>query len=74
MTKLEKIVFVADFIEPNRKADIFKMYNIRETAYQNLDEAVIKILERSVKYLNDKKSLIDPMTMLTYEYYVNKVE
>lgn len=74
MTKLEKIVFVADFIEPNRKADVLKMYNIRESAYQNLDEAVIKILERSVKYLNDKKSLIDPMTMLTYEYYVNKVE
>jgi nicotinate-nucleotide adenylyltransferase len=71
MSILEKIVYVADFIEPNRKDNIPKMDVIREVAYQDLDKAVILILDNTLKYLNENEMLIEPITKETYKYYVN---
>lgn len=72
MTKPEKIVFVADYIEPNRTEPIPRMDYIRETAYRDLDKAVVLILDNTIKYLKEMKFLIEPTTLETYDYYVNK--
>ncbi len=70
MSKLEKIVYVADYIEPNRKL-IPNLNYIRETAYQDLDEAIKIITKQILEYLSNKDNLIDPLTKETYNYYVN---
>jgi predicted HD superfamily hydrolase involved in NAD metabolism len=68
MTLLEKIIFTADFIEPNRKI-IPNLFEIRKTAYGNLDLAVFMILGNTLQYLKNSNAVIDPRTTQTYEYY-----
>lgn len=74
MTDLDKIVFVADYIEPGRdKAP--NLAKVRKLAFEDLDETVRKILKDTLKYLEGEKgsdSEIDPMTAKTYEYYQKK--
>lgn len=70
MNLLDKIVFIADYIEPNRnKAK--NLSTIREVAFQNIDEAILCTLRDTLSYLEDDpdKGSIDPMTLQTYEYY-----
>lgn len=71
MSKLEKILFVADYIEPGRK-HISKLYEIRKVAYNNMDQALIMILKTTLEYLNKSGSIIDSRTLETYKYYVNR--
>ena len=68
MTKLEKIIYIADYIEPNRK-QAPNLAVIRKLAFVDLDQALIKILEDTLSYLETLKSDIDPMTKKTYDYY-----
>lgn len=72
MSRLEKILFVADYIEPYRKP-IPMLDKARELAYRNLDEAIIHISESNLKYLSGKGTVIDPLTNETYKYYVNQI-
>lgn len=70
MNTLDKIVFIADYIEPKRdKAANLK--EIRKTAFEDLDEALKMILSDTIHYLNGSKNdkNIDPMTIETYHYY-----
>ena len=68
MSLLEKIVFVADYIEPGRnKAQNLNM--IRQLAFKDLDAAVCQILEDTLCYLEERGGEIDPMTRETLEYY-----
>ena len=68
MSVLQKIIFIADFIEPNRKV-IPGMDEIRKTAYSDLDLCVLKILSATLDYLKEKDKLLDPMTQKSYDYY-----
>lgn len=68
MTLLEKIVYVADFIEPNRD-QAPNLPKIRELAFQDLDQCLIEILGSTLTYLREKGGVIDPATNATYEYY-----
>ena len=74
MTDLDKIVFVADYIEPGRdKAP--NLAKVRKLAFEDLDGAVRRILKDTLNYLEGEKgsdSEIDPMTAKTYEYYQEK--
>ena len=68
MTLLEKIIFVADYIEPNR----FKQENLKEVrklAFTDLDRCLLKILEDTVSYLGRLEAVTDPMTEETLDYY-----
>ncbi len=68
MSLLDKIVFTADYIEPYRThSDRLPM--IRETAFENLDEAIFIILEDTLKYLKKRNIPFDEMTLMTYDYY-----
>ena len=69
MSLLEKIIFVADYIEPSRRP-IPELNLIRQLAFTDIDQAVIKILENTLKYLNEKGSPIDDMTQKTYDSYI----
>ena len=68
MSLLEKIIFIADYIEPGRK-QAPNLPMIRKMAFMNLDEALIKILEDTLAYLKENGGEIDPMTEKTYQYY-----
>ena len=70
MSLLEKIIFVADYIEPNRKM-IRNMEEIRREAFQDLDQCVLHILKNTLDYLNDTTLDMDYMTQMTYNYYMN---
>lgn len=68
MTTLEKIVYIADFIEPNRLV-LPEMDLIRKEAYTDLDQCLLHILHNSMHYLCKKGAAVDPITKETYEYY-----
>jgi predicted HD superfamily hydrolase involved in NAD metabolism len=64
MTLLEKIVYVADYIEPGR---IFPgVDEVRELAQQDLDKALIKALQNTIQFLLKKNQPIYPDTIHTY--------
>ncbi|HWT74225.1 MAG TPA: bis(5'-nucleosyl)-tetraphosphatase (symmetrical) YqeK [Mobilitalea sp.] len=68
MSVLEKIIFIADYIEPYRKP-IPRIDEIRSAAYLDLDLAVVMTAENTLKYLKNSGSVIDTLTIETYEYY-----
>lgn len=68
MSLLEKIVFVADYIEPGRKSAP-NLAEIRKLAFIDLDKAFLRILEDTLKYLKDCGGEVDPMTEETWRYY-----
>lgn len=68
MTSLEKIVFSADYIEPNRKP-INRLSDIRSIIFNDLDEAVFMILENTISYLDTKKQSVDDTSLHALEYY-----
>ena len=67
MSLLERIVFVADYIEPGRR-QAPNLTEIRQLAFTDLDAAMLKILEDTLSYLKATGGELDPMTEITYEY------
>lgn len=70
MSPLEKIIFVADYIEPGRR-QAPRLEQLRRTAFADLDRAVLMILEDTLEYLRGSGSVIDQTTQETYSYYKN---
>lgn len=68
MTMLDKILYIADYIEPNRD-QAPNLETLRHLAFVNLDECLYQILETSLLYLQSRDEVIDPMTEQTYLYY-----
>ena len=68
MTLLDKIIYVADYIEPNR-CEAPNLDEIRRLAFEDIDECLYAILGSTVAYLKQKNAVIDPMTEETYLYY-----
>ena len=73
MSLLEKIIFVADYIEPGRCA-ARNLPQIRKMAFTDIDEALLKILYDTLVYLNSTGNPVDPMTQKTYDYYKSLFE
>lgn len=71
MSLLEKIIFVSDYIEPNRKP-IYELDQIRKEAFEDIDQCVIHILRNTLNYLENSNAQIDIMTRKTYDFYVTK--
>lgn len=72
MTLTEKIIFVADMIEPGR--DFEGLESIRKTAKTNIDRAVIDCINQTLHYLlrNDKD--IFEETVKTRNFYLKNME
>ncbi len=71
MTMLEKIIYIADYIEPNRR-EIPGLAEIRGIVFQDIDRAVHLSAEQTVQYLSSSGKTVDPMTVNTCEFYKNR--
>lgn len=73
MSVLEKIIYIADYIEPrrDRAPDLPVM---RKLAFRDLDLTMYRILEGTLKYLHKKGGSVDPMTEEAYEYFKKQTE
>lgn len=68
MNLLDKIIFVADYIEPNRdKAP--HLQEFRALAQSDLDKTVALILADTLEYLKEAGKTIDDTTQEAYDYY-----
>lgn len=68
MSLLEKIIFVADYIEPNRPA--FEGIDLaRAACFQDIDEGVWLVSGQSLRHLKQRGISIDRKTEETYEFY-----
>lgn len=63
MSMLEKIIYVADKIEENRKGTRFDIEKSRELSKQNIDEASLFLMNESIDYNIKKDAIIHPKTI-----------
>lgn len=70
MSKLEKIIYLADAIEPNRSYPGIE--RIRELAWKNLDEACLASLEHSIEYVNSRGLYLDQDTVMARDSLINR--
>ncbi|HEL1623918.1 bis(5'-nucleosyl)-tetraphosphatase (symmetrical) YqeK [Streptococcus suis] len=68
MTLLDKVLYVADYIEPNR--DFPGVDEARRIAKESLDKAVAYETAQTISYLAKKGIPIYPQTLETYNGYV----
>lgn len=72
MSVLEKIIYIADYIEPTRdKAP--RLSEIRKLAFRDLDRCMYEILKDTLEYLNDRPEDVDQATKRAYDYYKETV-
>jgi predicted HD superfamily hydrolase involved in NAD metabolism len=70
MTKLEKIIYLADYIEPGRHFP--GVDEVREFARLDLDKALIQAVQNTITFLLKKNQPIFPLTVLTYNNLISK--
>lgn len=70
MTKLEKVIYLADYIEPGRHFP--GVEDVREIANQDLNQALIEAIKNTIAFLMKKNQRIFPLTFLTYNDLVKK--
>lgn len=63
MSMLEKIIYVADKTEENRKETRFNIEKSRELATQNIDDALIFLMNKFITYNIENERLIHPETI-----------
>ncbi|HJA12241.1 MAG TPA: bis(5'-nucleosyl)-tetraphosphatase (symmetrical) YqeK [Candidatus Mediterraneibacter merdipullorum] len=71
MTMLEKIIYIADYIEPNRRM-IPGLQEVRDTVFRDIDRAVCLCAQGTIRFLSESGKPVDPATVGTYEYYKEK--
>jgi len=64
MSKLEKIVYIADMIEPNRKFSGVEL--LRGVAMHNLDEAMQACIQQTLSFLVETRQPIYPVSIECY--------
>lgn len=68
MSTLEKIVYIADYIEPMRdKAP--NLPSVRRIAFADLDECMYEILKDTLAYLEENPKDVDETTRDAFMYY-----
>jgi len=66
MTTLEKILYVADYIEPNRDFD--GVERLRELAYEDLDKALLLGVETTIQEMIDRNRITHRKTLLARDW------
>ena len=68
MTRLEMIIYIADYSEPMRyKASCLP--EIRRLAFVSLEECMYEILRQTMDYLGDDPTKVDMTSLKAYNYY-----
>ena len=62
MTDLEKLIYLADMIEPGRRP-FPALFEIRDATWQSLDQGIKLAAARSLQYLDQRGILPDPHTI-----------
>lgn len=70
MTLLEKVVCVADYIEPNRNFP--GVEKIRKLAEKDLDAALAYALGGTMQFLLEKQKTVFPLTLLAYNDLISR--
>jgi predicted HD superfamily hydrolase involved in NAD metabolism len=68
MNTLDKIIFMADYIEPHRK-QIPYLDEIRRLAFYDLNQAMYRSLRGILEHLKGTGNEIDPTTSETFNYF-----
>ena len=71
MSLTEKIIFVADFVEPTRR---FDNHEYRNAAFENINKAVAMILDSQYRYLLSIGEQPVPIELDALKYYQNYLE
>lgn len=71
MTLLQKIIYIADYIEPSR--DFYGIDEIRDLAYEDLDKALLKAMDNTIKHIIDKGYYIHHDTISARNYLLNEI-
>lgn len=66
MTLLDKIIYIADYIEPNRNFPGLK--EIRELAFIDIDQSIMKAMDNSILFLIKTEKLIHLDTIKARNY------
>lgn len=61
MSLAEKILYLADYMEPNR--DFPEVHEMRELAYQDLDRAVLMGVRLSIQEMLERNRIVHPNTL-----------
>ena len=61
MNLLTKIIYIADYIEPNR--DFEGVDKLRKIAYEDIDEAIMVGVDWTISELIEKNSMFHPDTL-----------
>jgi predicted HD superfamily hydrolase involved in NAD metabolism len=64
MTLLEKIIYLADYIEPGRHFP--GVDEVRDMAKENLDRALLKAVQNTILFLMKKNQTVYPDSFYTY--------
>ncbi|MBE6539925.1 MAG: HD domain-containing protein [Ruminococcaceae bacterium] len=76
MTEIEKIIFIADYIEENREYESCKNarneYLKNEKTVENTDNLIYTVLKYTIDHLKEKKAYIHPLTIDAAKWYGNK--
>lgn len=70
MSILEKIIYIADYIEPLRNFN--GVEELRILSENNLDVAVIQSLENTIRYVINRKELLHIDTIIARNYLLSK--
>ena len=72
MSLLEKIIYIADYMEPNRRfPDVDRL---RELVWKDLDAGLAFGLELSIRQLQANGRIIDPDSLAGWQYYKKLTE
>lgn len=70
MSLLDKIIFIADYIEPNREP-FEGLEEARRLAYDDLNKAMAYILESTIEYVKKRNRALHPYSLEALNYYKN---
>lgn len=70
MTSLEKIIFIADAIEPKR--DFEGIDSIRDASRKDLDKTMLMLLDSNIIFLISKKASINPLSFEARNYLIEE--
>lgn len=70
MSPLEKVIWVADYIEPNRNFP--GVEQARDLVKIGIDDALRFGLKETIRHLTEQEQLIHPLTLDAYNYYLNR--
>ncbi len=68
MTMLDKIIYLADFIEPSRR-EFDGISRLKELCMEDLDEAMLFAINLSISFVLSKGKVLHKQTIATREYF-----